>query len=219
MVKIRTDDVTLLAPITCVEEQSCLKATRDSAVRPDQLLLRVLKVISPCILDKIFNLWLIAETFPKIYRKSAITFIPKLLRPEVEGDYRLQATSPDFSKILAKRISAGCTKKAYQKAFVPVDGCAENLVILQSVNSQAKDLQSSAHMAFLDMAKAFDSVSWDSVRRAMMRAGVPPPLVCTIMSNYTEATSCLFVDGAALGYRIIYIKFSYRSYILPFRSC
>ncbi len=203
VVKIRSDDFSLLAPITSVEVQSCLKATKDSAVGPDQLPLRVLKAISPCILAKVFNLWLIAETFPKIYRKSATTLIPKLVCPEVEGDYRPISVASHlarlFSKILAKRISVGCPIKAYQKAFVPVDGCAENLVILQAVISQAKDLRSSAHMAFLDLAKAFDSVSWDSVRRAMVRAGVPPPLVRTIMSSYTEATSCLYVDGAALG--------------------
>ena len=51
------------------------------------------------------------------------------------------------------------------------------------------------HLAFLDVRKAFDSVSHDSLMIASRRAGIPPPLLKYIENFYTRSTTRLKVGG------------------------
>ena len=53
------------------------------------------------------------------------------------------------------------------------------------------------HLAFLDLSKAFDMVSHQTIRRAMVRAGVPGPMVNMIMVSYGRATTSLTFKGVS----------------------
>jgi hypothetical protein len=72
-----------------------------------------------------------------------------------------------------------------------MDGCLEHLAVLEAVLGEARALRGGVYLAFLDMAKAFDSVSHHSIRRAMVRKGVPGALIEVILSEYNGATTVL----------------------------
>ena len=93
-----------------------------------------------------------------------------------------------FNKIISARISQACPVDPVQRAFVPVDGCQQNVTILDAVISYARSYDSDVHMVFLDMKKAFDSVGHPTLDRAMKRAGVIPPIRRLIMSGSPSPT-------------------------------
>lgn len=74
---------------------------------------------------------------------------------------------------------------------MPVDGCLEHQAVPEAVLGGARALRGGVYLAFLDMAKALDSVSHQSIRRAMVRKGVPEALVEVILSEYEGATTVL----------------------------
>ncbi|KAA0202280.1 hypothetical protein HAZT_HAZT008519 [Hyalella azteca] len=193
----------LANPITVAEVLSGLKSTRQSACGPDRVDLRTLKQAPVASLCKMFNLWLVAEHLPTGYRMSCSTLIPKVNNPEHPRDLRPIAVASHvvrlFHKILAIRMARECPLSERQKAFVPVDGCQMNLAIIDAVIHQARTLKSAVHLAFLDLAKAFDSVSLHTIERAMARMGCPPPIRHVIMSGYQDARTVLSYGGQTLG--------------------
>lgn len=64
-----------------------------------------------------------------------------------------------FSKILAKRTLSACPLDPVQHAFLPADGTAENIVLLDLKIQAAKEGLQPLAIAWLDVAKAFDPVS------------------------------------------------------------
>ena len=72
--------------------------------------------------------------------------------------------------------------------------CWDKLGILQALTVQAHTLKSDVHVAFLDMAKAFDSISHESLERALARNGVPTPLSFINRGNQ-GATTTLVCEG------------------------
>ena len=88
-----------------------------------------------------------------------------------------------------------CPVYPIQRAFLPVDGCQQNLAILDAVISRSRSLDSEEHLVFLDMLKAFDSVGHPTINRALIRAGVVPPIRRLIMSGYCSSTITFKVGG------------------------
>ena len=70
-----------------------------------------------------------------------------------------------------------------------MDGCAENVMTLDNVIYRAKEGEYPLAMALIDVAKAFDSVSHESIIRAYKRLGAPGPVVELVASLYEDATT------------------------------
>ena len=200
--EVRSELWDLAKGVTTEEVKITLKSTSESSPGSDGLVLRVLKACPPVLLSATFNLWLAAEYLPRGYRKSRTVLIPKVHNPLPDERRPLTITSylvRLLHKTLAMKISRLCPVSERQKAFMPVDGCAENLSILGMVLNQAHTCQSDVLAAFLDLAKAFDSVSWSTVERCMRRAGIPGPLRRYILSSYYDSETVLFAEGKELG--------------------
>ncbi|KAF6209979.1 hypothetical protein GE061_015734 [Apolygus lucorum] len=79
------------------------------------------------------------------------------------GGYRLISVSSvvfrHFQKVLASRLQVAGVIGDVQRAFWPADGTAENLTVLQTVISLARIKRRQLHLAAMDVAKAFDTVS------------------------------------------------------------
>ena len=69
--------------------------------------------------------------------------------------------------ILSVGLSIGCPFKVVQKAFLPVDGCQQNVSIIDAFIGHAKSFDWEVNLAFLNMAKAFDSVGQSTTDIAM----------------------------------------------------
>lgn len=64
-----------------------------------------------------------------------------------------------------------------QKGFAPVDGCFQNVKILQQIIKQQRKHKQEYKIVFLDLAKAFDTISHKSNEKRLLRKGVPTEVV------------------------------------------
>ena len=87
-------------------------------------------------------------------------------------------------KIISDRLNNRIALNIRQKAFVPVDGCAENVSILDNLIHNARTRHSNLSIVGIDLAKAFDSVSHSSIRRALKRFGISEGIISYVMSTY-----------------------------------
>lgn len=169
------------------------KLNTASASGPDNLTVPMIRKIPVTCLGKLFNLMILARYIPKAFRHSRTVLIPKVQKPVQPSQYRpISITSillRTFTGILAGRSQEYCRINPCQRAFQPVDGCAENIMILDNIISRAKDGEHPLAMALIDVAKAFDTVSHDTIMRAYRRLGAPTPVVETVESMYLEATT------------------------------
>ena len=94
-----------------------------------------------------------------------------------------------YAKIWDRRVRAMVELSGRQKAFVPVDGSFQNVHILRTVIKNSRKSRRELNMVFLDLAKAFDTVTHDSIRKALIRKGVPTTVVEHIMSMYSGAST------------------------------
>ena len=77
-----------------------------------------------------------------------------------------------LNKLMAARLNGVITLNVRQKAFVPVDGCLENTLLLDFLIKEARRGGKNLNLVGIDLAKAFDSVSHHTIRRAMNRAQI-----------------------------------------------
>lgn len=82
-----------------------------------------------------------------------------------------------------------------QKAFLPRDGCAENIFDLDMVLRYHRQHFKPLFMASMDMAKAFDSVSHKTLRDTLCIKGMPGPMIEYVMDTYKRSTTTLVCNG------------------------
>ena len=203
VVRPQVDKWDLMEPITTKEIEESLTNVKESTPGWDGISLAMIRAMPANNRAAMLNIWLVAGIIPVPLRKGVTSLIGKTPNPEIPGQHRPITVCSQlvrlFNRILAKRLERACPGNERQKAFRPLDGCQENLVILDAALGRARSLQSDVHMVFLDMAKAFDSVSRDTVRRALIRVGVPAPMREIIMSGFDGATTELKYKGCKLG--------------------
>ena len=101
-----------------------------------------------------------------------------------------------FHKIVGRRLGKSYPINPVQRAFRPTDGCAENVMLLDTILESCRKNLKPVNIAFLDIRKAFDSVKHASIVRAAIRMGTPLPLVDYIQSCYTDAST--IINGVAV---------------------
>ena len=78
---------------------------------------------------------------------------------------------------------------------MPVDGCFENVKILQETIKQQRRKRKEYNLVFIDLAEAFDTVSHKSIEKGLKGKGVPVQVIETIMSMYEHSTTNITVGG------------------------
>ena len=141
------------------------------------------------------NFYCISEAFRHgitvLIPKSSDSVEPKQFRPITMGPILCRL----FHKILASRIESCYVISERQKAFRKGDGIADNTHILRCVLADRQERCQPFSLAFLDVSKAFDSVSHDSIFLAAATAGIPGPLVEYLRSLYCGSCTRLRVNG------------------------
>lgn len=129
------------------------------------------------------------EALPEILVGSNTSMIPKVADPKGPGDYRPIAVTSVlvrcFHRILANRLSSFEFDNR-QRAFRKTDGCTDNTVLVDFIQRYHHTKYRKMFLANLDMAKAFDSVSLDSIKTTMCFAGLPKQMIRYINSIYTS---------------------------------
>ena len=82
-----------------------------------------------------------------------------------------------------------------QKGFVPVDSCFQNVKILKQILTQQKRGKEEYNIVFLDLAKAFNTISHKSIEKGLLRKGVPTEVVEGILEMYESISTVISVKG------------------------
>ncbi|KAM7298227.1 uncharacterized protein ISCGN_018839 [Ixodes scapularis] len=148
-----------------------------TATDPDGMITRELRSVPFSHLALLTSLIMVIGEVPRILAVSRTTFVPKVPEATKPDDFRPIAVAPNLlrllHKILAKRLQGCVDLDMRQRAFLPADGCGENVSILQALHSESRRTLSTLHMSQMDLRKAFDSVSVDAVLAAASSAGLP----------------------------------------------
>ena len=189
----------MVDPVTELEVKRHLANMKDGAAGPDNCGrkdLRRLSAVSPACR---FNIWLLTGKAPKAFKRGITVLVPKNQTGLESKDFRPITMGSIlcrlYHKLLAERVERLYEISGSQKAFRKGDGLAENVYILTNVFADRKARSQATNLAFLDVSKAFDSVSHDSIFLAAASAGIPQPLVRYIRSVYTGSTTRLRVNG------------------------
>ncbi|MES9975178.1 MAG: reverse transcriptase family protein [Candidatus Thiodiazotropha sp.] len=178
----------IIDPITEDEVVVALREMSGSAAGLDRLSVSTVKRIKPNVLAQYFNLLLVIEAAPKQLSNSRITLIPKGNDPTDPANFRPIAVSSVFiralHKILAKRWLSAINIDSLQVAFQKRDGCLEATSLLHTVLRHVHEKGKSAAIAFLDVSKAFDSISHDTILRGAYTFGAPEPLIMYLSDLY-----------------------------------
>ena len=188
---IREEVMSVVAPITECEVKAAIKAC-DTKTAPgvDGYKLEHLRVVPIAELAAMFNLWLLARRLPSALDEARTTLIPKETGTVDPAKFRpITVTSVLtrlFHRILGSRIEKGCPINQRQKAFRKIDGMSENIFLLRFLIAKATDSRRPRplYLCFLDVRKAFDSVSFESLFLGLARVGVPQHLITYIKNVY-----------------------------------
>ena len=140
-------------------------------------------------------MWLLAGYLPASLCRAETILITKevgILSPGKHGpitisDVILQC----FHKILASRFESSLPWNTSQKAFMKGDEVADSIWLLQTIIRQHRRMLQPPNIAFLDIKKAFDSISHESPFLAARWMGVPTPRLGYLGELYGDGWTCL----------------------------
>lgn len=196
------------SPITENEVRTSIRKQKGKSAGPDQLTFEHLERIPPTILRALFDLILLAEHAPGHFKASRTVLIPKTSIPTDDpSQYRPISISSIllrvFHRILAIRIQSTVILHDAQRGFRPCDGCFENFNILDCILRSSRIQREPIFVASLDLAKAFDSVAWPSLFRALENFRAPKSLICYIESLYSGSYTQLVCKNNVVASRRI----------------
>ena len=183
--------------ISLGEVKRALKLLKNSAPGLDSAKRSDIRSVDPRELTDWMNLWLYLRKAPLPFKKGRTTLIPKVERPTDPSEYRPITVTSFFSRlfhsILAKRLR-NVPIDVRQKGYRNFDGVGASVWKLKLILQRAKSKLSPLHVAFLDVKKAFDSVSPGSMLLAAERVGVPPPLLDYLRHAHEGCTTQFSCD-------------------------
>lgn len=119
------------------------------------------------------------EELPEDLLLSRTIFLPKKKDANVPGDFRPITIPPvlvrGLHKILAKRLEDALDIDPRQRAFRSMDGCADNIFLLDTLLRYHRKQYKSLYIASIDVSKAFDAVTHPAIENTLTSLGVPPP--------------------------------------------
>ena len=123
-----------------------------------------------------YNLFLLQSTMPTILTKGVTSLIRKENQPTSPAEFRpitvLSTILWLSHKILASRLDKIPNNNA-QKGFRSMDGICENIILSKLLIKRAQKESIPLCICLLDIKKAFNSISHESLQRAIERKGVP----------------------------------------------
>lgn len=191
----------LFAPITKEEIDNAIRNTnKDSAPGPDLVNWFETKgIVSE--LTTMFNIWLGIQRIPNQLKENKTILIPKSntdqsniknWRPITISSMILRT----YNKILGYRMNRVFKTNDKQVGFKPINGCGINVLWLHSLLKHARKNKNNIYACLIDVSKAFDSVSHESITRALKRNGTPTAFINIITDQYTNASTVITYNDA-----------------------
>jgi len=161
------------------------------------------------ICEKIFGIILEYNTVPSDWKTFDTLMIPKSGK---EGEYHFPSSWRGIAlqeclyKLLTTLlcwqlkawIKTNNLLHPLQKSLGPSDGCAEHTFLLRAViDHYANEKNSELHLAFMDIAAAFDTISVEYILFALERMGLLPESVGLIKELYRDCHTRIICEGQA----------------------
>lgn len=172
-----------LTPVTPNEIFSCLTKLKNSAGGWDRLKPEIIKSISEYIsapLTHIFNLCFEQSTFPNELKKANITPIHKSGDPSILSNFRPISVLPVFSKVLERLLHTRLVKYFDDKNILSDNQFgfrkkySTEIALIYALEKITMELDQKNNVIgiFLDLKKAFDTVSHHILLRKLNHYGV-----------------------------------------------
>ena len=159
------------------ESKEMVSSMKVRAPGPDGYKVCDLKSMDAAACNFVLNFCLFRRKTLRLHKVNRTILIPKTNDGrENASNWRPITISSVFvralNKLMAARLNGVITLNVRQKAFVPVDGCLENTLLLDFLIKYLRRGGKNLNLVGIDLAKAFDSVSHHTIRRAMNRAQI-----------------------------------------------
>lgn len=198
-VGVRLPTIEALWDTICGEEVKKAFPETSTSPGPDGITSRQLRAVPLDILTRIFNIVLICGRLPERLFKSRTTLIPKKDNAVEPGNFRPITDSSVITrtlhKILAKRLMRHIELDKRQKAFIPADGCVENTFKFDLLLRYHRQNFKPLYLASIDIAKAFDSVTHQSIMDTLGTMGLPSPMISYVEYVYKNSKTKLSCNG------------------------
>lgn len=163
-------------------------------------------------LADLFNAILYSGRLPRCLKQSRTTLIPKSSdqsragdinnwRPITIGSVVLRA----FSRVITVRLTEACAIHPRQRGFTEAPGCSENLAILDGLIRVSKSQRKTLAVVFIDLTKAFDTVSHKHIAEVLERRGVDELIRGLIQDSYRNCYSTIktaYGDTRKIGIKV-----------------
>lgn len=181
-------------PITVEQIRKELKSAKSSAPGPDRITMRQMQNTDPYLWAITFNTILASGLIPDALRACKTTLIPKGGDLQQIGNWRPITIGSCVIRILNKILSGRLSTlnlHHFQKGFRCIDGCLANCLLLQSIIKEHRAAAKPYNIVTIDLRKAFDSVSHESIWRALDRIGVDIRTRNLIKKQYRDITNTI----------------------------
>ncbi|KAL5259473.1 hypothetical protein ACHWQZ_G009796 [Mnemiopsis leidyi] len=180
-------------PLSVEEVEAALKGAKDAATGIDGVPISHLKHLGSAALTILYNGLYVTGSIPDPWKRARTILIPKSNPPASPGDYRPISISSYFYRIytstISKRLASAVSLDDRQKGFIKEDGIRDNLSLIDTLINETKAGSKSLFMTFMDVKKAFDSVSHFAIARSLEWAGVPDGMRSVIADLYQDCTT------------------------------
>ena len=187
-----------LAPFIMMELNEVLKELKnEKAAGPDENPNEFWKWLSPHakeILLKVFNECFKNGTTPEAWNNADVVYIFKkglITKPENYRPISLVNTMYKiYASLLQRRIAKGLDTRIRKTQFGYRKKHSSNqaIHIVRRITELYERHQASLFMVFLDWAKAFDSITHESIISCLERMGVPEQMIKAIEAIYRDPT-------------------------------
>ena len=145
----------------------------------------------------------LSGALPDGWNRGRITLVHKYGLRELLGNYRpitvIISLSGLYSRVLNERLTQVVEKHnllgEVQNGFRKERGGSDNSFILDTILWKAKAKKSKAHLAFLDISKAYDSVNRDILWTKLSSMGFGGHFLSTLKSLYVNDSVDCMVNG------------------------
>ncbi|NXD45525.1 POLR protein, partial [Copsychus sechellarum] len=91
--------------------------------------------------------------------------------------------------VVTARLGRACPINPRQRGFIRASGCSENLKLLQLVVRHAKREHRELGVVFVDIAKAFDTISHQHIITGLIQRGVDPHMIQLVTKLYRNIST------------------------------
>ena len=160
----------LADPVTPSKVDKAIKESEESAPGTDGITLLDKSAFPSSLWATYYNLWMVLEPTLNGFSSGETVLANKGGLALDPANYRPITMTSRVTRIFHKILSAHHTGAALlnpkQKAFVPVDGCTDNVFLLDSIIRCAQQRRCPLCLAFLGVVKAFDCVSHHTLEQS-----------------------------------------------------